>query len=151
MENTVQRVVLNSLVESFYSALCWMILIVSSLSVSFQLLTSPAEFDNALGNRCHTCIADRQPKPAVVSEEWSTKGWPQSSLLNWGESESDSSLPPLLPSSLLFSDSPLSSDLESEEDEVVEKKLLVLREENRERGERLSAMMGTIELPILIN
>jgi hypothetical protein len=86
-----------------------------------------------------------------VKEVWSTKGWPQSSLLNWGESEPDSSLPALLPSSLLFSDSPLSSDPESEDDEVLEKKLLVLKEENREREERLSGMMGTIELPILIN
>jgi hypothetical protein len=111
----------------------------------------PAEFNNALGSCCHPCIANHQLKPTVVSEEWSTKGWPQFSLLNWEESEPNSSLPALLPSSLLFSDSPLSSDSELEDEEVLEERLLVLKEENQEQRERLSGMMGTIELPILIN
>jgi hypothetical protein len=101
---------------------------------------------------CHACTSDREKPLSPILNTWATDQWPEK-FLNWGENESASSLPVLLPSSLLLSDSPLSSESEYdlEEDARLELKLQALKRFNqllvKSREERIA---GTSQVPIII-
>jgi hypothetical protein len=107
-----------------------------------------------MGASCNACTADREKPLSPIPQPWGTGGWPNA-VLNWGESESDSSLPPLLPS-LLLDDSPLSSesDFDPEEDAKLELKLQMLKRANelmREAQEaRAVQVVGTSLVPIVV-